>query len=178
MITSYELRKRLAAIARLDVGKTEDTKNRAPWIEKFWPATSYPEGYKNRQPYCAAAISWCVREWLRDADVRAALQLTSFTSAEDWRCESARVREWLTWARIRGVTVRPKNGILHMADLVIYKFTTGHHIEMVTGDDNTTTGAFTAIGFNTNAQLSRDGQGCFEKERSRNSVVAFIRLLP
>lgn len=42
--TSLDLRRELVGIARLDRGKTEVTKNQAPWIKKYWPATSYPEG--------------------------------------------------------------------------------------------------------------------------------------
>ena len=34
-----------------------------------------------------------------------------------------------------------------------------------------------AIGYNTNASGSRDGEGCFEKPRSRAAVKCFIRIL-
>jgi len=40
-------------IAGRDLGKVEKPKNNmGEWIKKFWPSTSYPDGYENREPYC------------------------------------------------------------------------------------------------------------------------------
>ena len=172
---SYELRKRLIEIARIDLGKVEKTKNQADWIKKFWPSTSYGMvGFEERQPYCAAAVCYCIDKWLESLDVCEALGLT-LEQAEAWRCKSALVFDWLVWAKKRGVKVLPKNCILHAGDLVVYSYS---HLEIVTDDDNTETGPFTAIGFNTNPSADRDGEGCFEKPRSRKLVKAFIRILP
>lgn len=68
-MSTYELRKKLVTIASRDVGQLETSRNQGPAIRKFWPATSYPEGYRERQPYCAAAVSYWVSEWLKDAEV-------------------------------------------------------------------------------------------------------------
>lgn len=173
-LTSYPLRLKLVQIARRDVGQVENTKNRAPWIEKLWPATTYPAGHAERQPYCAAGLAYCLREWLRDAEVLAALKLSP-TAAETWRCKSAAAFEWHKWAVRRGLPVLSKNAVLRCADIVIYKHS---HIELVTDDDGTTTGPFVAVGYNTNAAGSRDGEGCFEKPRGRADVKCFIRLMP
>lgn len=182
MSETYHLRQQLIAIARQDKGKVELTKNRAPWIEKLWPATSeagfykignadYPQG---NPPYCAAGMAYCVREWLRLPAVLAAFGFTA-EAADKWRCKSPGAFEWLNWAQRRGLQVLPAKGhILHAADIVIYEYS---HIELVTDDDNTTGGLFVAIGYNTNAAGSRDGEGCFEKPRSRDKVKAFVRLL-
>lgn len=179
-MSTYPLRKKLLEIARLDSGKVEVTKNRAPWIAKLWPATSFPEGYDPREPtyhgrapYCAAGMAYCLREWLKLPEVREALGKT-LTSAEKWRCKSAGAFDWQDWAESRGVRVLPKHCILHAGDIVIYTYS---HIEMVTDDDSTLSGAFLSIGYNTNAQGSRDGDGCFEKPRSRESVKCFLRIL-
>lgn len=174
MSETYHIRQRLLGIARRDSGRVEITKNRAPWIEKYWPATSYPEGYKNREPYCAAAISYWVKEWLDDPDVLKAFGFTP-DQAEKWRCKSAAAFEWINWAASKKLSVLPKNCILHAGDLVVYSYS---HIEIVTDDDNTTDGPFVAIGANTNASASRDGEGCYEKPRNRRDVKKFIRLLP
>ena len=43
----------LVNIAKRDVGKEETPRNnQGAWIKRFWPSTSYPEGYADRQPYC------------------------------------------------------------------------------------------------------------------------------
>lgn len=173
MSETYHLRQRLLDIARRDSGRTEETKNRAPWIEKLWPATSYPEGYKAREPYCAAGVAYCVAAWLRDPEVQQALGKTA-DQCEKWRCRSAAAFGWLEWAKDHHIEVLPAKCILHAGDLVVYSYS---HIEIVTNDDNTINGPFVAIGYNTNASGSRDGEGCFEKPRTREKVKAFIRIL-
>lgn len=174
MSETYKLRLKLIDIARRDVGMVEKTKNRAPWIEKLWPATSYPEGHDNREPYCAAGVAYCVREWLRLDPVRRAFGFVDFSKADQWRCKSPAAFGWLTWAREKGLQVLNPHAILHTGDLAVYSFS---HIELVVDDDGTTEGPFIAIGYNTNAAGARDGEGCFEKPRHRGGVKAFIRLL-
>jgi len=172
-VSTYEIRTKLVEIARLDRDKVEVTKNTAPWIAKLWPATSYPTGMANREPYCAAGVAYCLREWLKLPDVLAALQMTPEQS-EKWRCKSAAVREWVKWAKTKKLRILPANCILKRGDIAIYSYS---HIEIVTDDDNTTKGPFVAIGFNTNASASRDGEGCFEKPRTRTKIECFIRIL-
>jgi hypothetical protein len=177
-MSTFALRQKLIDIARKDVGKTEVTKNQAPWIAKYWPATTYPDGMDNREPYCAAAQAYCLREWLKLKEVLTALGMTK-EQAEKWRCKSASVFKasdsWLNWAKsAKGVKVLPKNSILHTGDLVIYTYS---HIEVVVDDDGGTTGPFIAIGMNTDSGGSADGDGCFEKPRPRDRVRNFIRLL-
>jgi hypothetical protein len=168
---------RFCAIARRDVGKMEETRNQAPWIVPLWEATGYPHGYDERQPYCAAGVARTLKEWLRDPAVLTALDLTP-TQAEKWRCKSAscfkaKGNNWLHWAREKGLTILGKEANLHTGDLIIYDYS---HIEIYTGDlpDR----KFTAIGYNTDAGGGRDGDGCFEKPRSRTSISAVIRILP
>ena len=176
MSETYHLRQQLLGIARRDSGRTEVTKNRAPFIEKYWPATNYPEGYSNREPYCAAAIAYWVKEWLDDTEVLAEFGKKK-EPAERWRCKSPAAFGWLEWAKLSssGVSVLPPRCILHAGDLVVYKYS---HIEIVTDDDNTTSGPMVCMGANTNASGSRDGEGAFEKPRLRTKVKNFIRLLP
>lgn len=170
---TYELRKRFVALARQDVGKVESGRNQGEWIKKFWPATSYPNGYINREPYCAAAVAFYLKQWLQLKDVLDAFKFTP-EQAEKWRCKSARAFGWLEWAQARGVKILLKDSILHVGDLVVYDYS---HIEIVTDDDHTKNGPFVAIGFNTNAHASADGEGAFEKPRSRARVKSFIRLI-
>lgn len=172
--TSLELRKELISIARLDLGKTEDSKNQAPWIKKYWSATTYPSGFANREPYCAAAGAYWFREWLKSPDVLNALKMDADT-AERWRCKSPLVFDWPKWATDKKLKILPKNSILHVGDIVIYSYS---HWELVVDDDGTTTGPFSAIGANTDAAGSRQGDGVYLKPRKRASVKQFIRVLP
>lgn len=175
MSETYHLRQKWIEIARRDKGKVETTKNHGQWIEKLWPLTNYPDGYKNREPYCAAGMAYCLHHWLLHEDVRKALGLADFKAADKWRCQSAVAFEWLNWAKKRNLIILPAYIILHAADIAVYSHS---HIELVTDDDDTPTGPFVAIGYNTNASGSRDGEGCHEKPRFRNNVKNFIRILP
>lgn len=173
-MSNFPLRTRLVHIARADRDKVEVTKNTAPWIRKFWPATTYPTGMANQEPYCAAAVAYWVKQWLTDPEVLKAFGMSPAT-AEAWRCKDASVAGWSKWAKTKGLQLLPPRSFLRRADLVIYDYS---HIELVTDDDGTLTGPFVAIGANTNAAASRDGEGCFEKPRNRARVKHFIRLLP
>ena len=173
MSTTYELRRRWCDLARLDVGRKEVTRNTAPWIAKLWPATNYPDGMAELEPYCAAGMAYTKQQWLTLPEVLDALGKTP-EEAEKWRCKSAVAFDWIKWAKRNGALVLPPHCVLHAADLAVYVHS---HIELVTNDDGTTNGPFTAIGYNTNASGSRDGEGCFEKPRSREKVKCFLRLL-
>lgn len=172
-MSTYDLRTKLVTLERQDVGKVEVSKNQAPWIAKFWPATTYPGGHKNKEPYCAAAQCYWIMRWLSDEEVLCAFDFTA-SEAEAWRPKSAAVKDWLPWAKAKGLEVLPKKCILHTGDLVIYSYS---HIELVVDDDGTDSGAFVTIGFNTDPGGSRDGEGCFEKPRKRDQVKGFIRML-
>lgn len=175
-MSTYPLRKKLLDIVRRDVGLTEESKNQARWISKLWEATNYPDGMHNREPYCAAGVAYGLREWLKDEEVLKAFGLTA-SSAEKWRCQEAAVKNWMKWARQKSLRILPPKCILKAGDLIIYKFEHGMHIEICSDDDNTTYGPFVAVGYNTNASGSRDGEGCFEKPRLRRNVLEVIRLL-
>jgi len=171
-MSTYELRQRLVDIARKDLGATEVTRNQSPVIKKFWPATSYPEGYSNREPYCAAAVSYWVREWLRDPEVLDALKLTP-TSAEKWRCKSAAAFGWTTWAKDKGLLVMSDSAsnVLHKGDIMVFDIS---HIGIVDTDEGNLVYTCEA---NTGASGGRDGEGIYYKTRKRIEAKNFIRLL-
>lgn len=180
-MSTFALRRKHISIARLDRNKVEDKPNKAPWIAKLWKATDNPDLYDDPNPanrkYCAAGMAYSLREWLKLPDVLTALGKTA-EQAEKWRCKSPGAQAWIEWANNHGILVLPKHCILHAADIVVYRASGFSHIELVTDDDSTQTGPFTAIGYNTNAAGSQDGEGCFEKPRSRKQVRGFIRILP
>lgn len=171
-MSTLALRNRLVEIARRDVGQTESSRNRGKAIEKFWPATSYPEGYADRQPYCAAAVAYWVREWLKDGEVCQALGMTP-AQAASWRCKSAAAFGWRDWARKKGLLVMNDSmtNILHTGDLMIFDCS---HIGVVVTDKNEFVGTIEA---NTGSSSTRDGDGIWEKTRHRSAALCFVRLL-
>ena len=171
-MSNLAIRQALVEIARRDVGKVETTRNRAPWIAKYWGATTLPNGHADRQPYCAAAVAWWVREWLKIPEVMAAMKMTP-TGAERWRCKSPAAFAWLDWANARRLEVlsdRPTER-LRVGDLMVFDIS---HIGIVRDDDSK--GVYT-IEANTGNGSVRDGDGCFERVRTRSQARAFIRLI-
>lgn len=176
-MSTYNLRLKLIEIARLDKDKIESSRNQGSWIKKLWSATNYPEGYDERQPYCAAGVCYCIREWLKIPEVLDAFGFSA-TQAEKWRPKYSSVfkspkNNLLYWAEQKGLEILDKNANFHTGDLIIYEYS---HVEFYTGDD-VQKGIF-CIGYNTNASGSRDGEGCFEKRRTRNQIKCAIRMLP
>ncbi len=172
-MSTFAIRQKLIDIARKDVGKKEVTRNRAPFITAYWPDTSYPEGYQNREPYCAAAVCHWVAQWLRLPEVAAAFGKT-VVQLETWRCKSARAFDWQDWARSKGLLVMndsPEN-VLHTGDIMVFDMS---HIGLVVDDYDDRVKTIEA---NTGATGGNDGDGVWEKDRPRSLAKCFIRLLP
>ena len=174
-MNTLPLRRRLVDLCRQDRGKEETKRNQGDWIKKFWPATSYPGGYVEQQPYCAAGLVYWVREWLRDPEVQAALKLTP-KEVESWRCKSAScfkaADSWEAWAKKKGLWIPGPFVDLNVGDLVIY---THSHIEIVT---DTHSNGNTVLGFNTGNGVERDGRWCYEKPMKVTRIRGAIRMLP
>lgn len=171
-MSTLNLRKKLVEIAKRDVGQIEISRNHGEFIKKFWPATSYHEGYSNREPYCAAGVCYWVREWLKDPAVLSAIGMSA-TEAEIWRCKSAAAFGWTNWAKEKGLLVMSDSAanVLHTGDIVVYDFS---HVGIVDTDEGDLVYVCEA---NTGATGSRDGEGVFYKTRHRSEARNFIRLL-
>lgn len=162
-------------IASRDLGKVEKPKNNmGEWIKKFWPSTSYPDGYENREPYCAAAMCYwldTVGDELAKAGMLEAMTGMNAEQFEKWRCQSAAAFGWLPWAKkAKGVTVLPDTAEPRKGDCVIFDFS---HIGLVTGVPRK--GRIATIEANTGPSGERDGDGCWPKDRPQEVVRAFIR---
>jgi hypothetical protein len=169
-MSTYETREKLVMIAIQDRGKLETSHNQGDWIEKYWPATSYPDGYENAEPYCAAGMCWWVREWMKLPETQAAFG-KSFEYLDDWRPDSAAVFDWNDWAEMRDVPIIGREDLLHTGDIMIFDCS---HIGVVWTDrgDNILT-----MEANTGPMGERDGDGAYIKIRSRNEARNFIRML-
>ena len=169
-MSTLAIRKLLVEIARKDVNKTEVSRNQAPWIKKYWPSTSYPEGYANREPYCAAAMCKWVDDWMALPEVCEAFGMTA-GELEKWRCKSAAAFGWQDWAKMRKVPILGENALLHTADVMVFDMS---HIGIVYNDKGNNVYTIEA---NTGATGGRDGDGCFSKVRSRSLAKCFVRML-
>lgn len=171
MSSTYHLRKRLVDIALEEVGVREvGTTNTGKRVVQYQAATDLGgTGW----PWCAAFVCWCIKEWLKDAEVRAALKLTP-SAAERWRPKTAAAFGFHEWAKSRGLLVMGDGAsvVLHTADLVTYDFS---HIGIV--KDDMADMIFTIEG-NTDGGGSRDGGGVWQKTRRRELARRFIRLMP
>jgi hypothetical protein len=179
-MTKEQARQLLVSIASRDVGQKEQTHNRAPWIAKFWPATSLPDlyamgsSYRGRPPYCAAAVSYWVAEWLKNPEVLALLGMTA-KQADSWRCKSPAAFGWLTWATTKGLQVlsdSPSNKLM-VGDIMVFDMS---HIGIV-AQPSAGSQMLTTIEANTGPSGSRDGDGCWQKYRQRSLARGFIRLI-
>lgn len=166
----------LIDIAKRDVDQVEVSRNRAPWIAKYWPDTSYPDGHKNREPYCAAAMCHWLATWGRElaaaGELKATLGMT-LVQFEAWRCKSARAFDWPLWAGKRKLTILTQLGVPRPGDIMVFDMSHIGIVSDLSGYHHVHT-----IEANTGANGSRDGDGCFAKTRARSLARCFIRLLP
>lgn len=152
------VRARLLAVARTQIGVAETSRNRGPGLAKYWPATTYPDGMKNREPWCAAFAAWCVMRAL---------------GASAPRPRSARVRDWVPDALRLGWRVfGPRDGLLfpEPGDIVVFTFS---HIGIVERFDG---GHVITIEGNTDDAGSREGREVAVRSRSVSLCRSFIRM--
>jgi peptidoglycan hydrolase-like protein with peptidoglycan-binding domain len=137
----------------------ETSKNQGPEIKKFWSATTYPDGYENREPYCAAFMCWLVREAVGGRTVPFSLPRSPL--AYDFE-------KWATANAAKGVsfTTAPKAGD-------IFTLATASHVGLVVGVDGS---SIITIEANTDGSGSREGDGVYKRTRSISSVRKFIRI--
>lgn len=157
-ITRKAYANKLILIANDEVGTSETSKNQGPGIKKYWTATNYPDGYENREPWCAAYVCWCIK------------QCKVFTESN--RPKTASAFGYEEWANNLGLTLIKLPYIIKRGDIVIYKFS---HIGIAT-EDSDSDGDFRAIEGNTNDAGSREGGSVLIKSRNISSVRSVIRL--
>lgn len=148
----------LVVVARGELGVSETSRNQGPGIKKYWPATSYPEGYANREPWCAAFVAWCVAQFLGEKASRP---------------KSAAVPRWVPDALKLGWKVfGPRDGLLFPAsgDIVVFAFS---HIGIVESFDG---GVIQTIEGNTDDGGSREGLEVARRHRALAICRSFIRI--
>lgn len=159
----------IAAVAREYLGLRETSTNRGPHLEEFWKATNYPDGATNREPWCSAFVTFCVKEADRRSPI-INLRVPPFFPAVD---------QWLPWAR------NPETGCLIFSgasgdrrpmagDIVVFQPKLSH--VGIVADDYDGHGIVHTIEGNTNEAGSREGDGVFQKLRTIGFCGSFIRV--
>lgn len=170
----------IADVARRYLHVRETSKNQSPEISKFWDATWYKEGDENREPWCQSAVSF----WIQQADkesiyiqLRVPPRMASVIEFETWATDPKNGCLTFTWERANSRYI-PQRG-----DIVTFHFKTGTHVGVVdsapyskptTGETYIKTIEGNTSSGNTGSQ--RDGDGVFERERSRTICGLFVRL--
>ena len=124
-------------------------------------------------PWCAAFASWCIREWVAQPAVRAALGWKTEEEAEERRPKTSRAFSYIDWAREQTELVLPETAKPEPGMIVVYDFSHIGIVKQAVGRDS-----FIAIEGNTNGCGDRDsttGDGVWEKKRARNLVRNFIQ---
>jgi len=156
----------IARIALTQVGIRETSRNQGDGIAKFWEATDYPEGYKNREPYCAAAGCWIVREAMNHLGIKETPGFKRPTTASAFGFES--------WSLAQDSTTSTKKkprGDIKRGDLIVFSFS---HFGIALGHPDKN-GHFLTVELNTGAGGGRDGDGGYEKTRHIDLVRSRIR---
>ena len=160
-------RQKFVEVARRYAGIREFSPNRFDHDDEIWSSTSYPDGGKNREPYCAAFVCHVVAT----ADSESA-DLEFYN-----RPKCAAVRDWKDWARkpMNGVEIiEPGTKDPQPGDIVNF-LPHISHIGIVTGFDAARNIVHT-IEANTNDAGGREGDGIYEKERRMSICGEFYRL--
>ncbi|MEP6686095.1 MAG: peptidoglycan-binding protein [Verrucomicrobiota bacterium] len=167
-----KLIKRLLEIAQKEVGTREvGGNNCGARIRDYQRATDdRPLG---PWPWCAAFASWCIREWVAQPAVRAALGWGTEGAVQDQRPKTSQAFGYIDWARFHNQTVLPETAKPEPGMIVIYDFSHIGIVKQAVGRDS-----FIAIEGNTNGRGDRDsttGDGVWEKKRARSLVRNFIQ---
>lgn len=144
--------------------REKEGKNHGDGIAKYWPATTYPSGYADRQPYCAAFICWLVRQ--------AAPKPCLFdlpTSPKAFAFEA-----WAKKQEGRGVELIGKSEAIEPGDIIVFEFSHVGLAEQRVGKGKTevhTIDANTSPGSGDN-----EGGGNFRRTRARHLIRAIVRI--
>lgn len=165
------------ALQQSRLGVRETSRNQGPGIAPYWGATNYPEGYANREPYCAAFGCWVVLNAINR-------HYGTASNAPFRRPKSARVLDWTVWAnqedqRDMWETLDPREAKVKRGDIVLFDFngtaSGGTHWGIATSNERQD-GTFDTVEANTNAAGSREGDGVYLKhDRTRRHVFAILR---
>jgi hypothetical protein len=162
-------RQALVEVAATQIGVHETSRNAGPEILKYWQATNYEEGMRDRQPWCAAFLAWVVFEGMK----RPGGKLLAL--GNETRPRSAAVAEWTRWA------MKPEHGCLVFGPRDpkykpepgdVFTLAAVSHIGLVEKFDGR---LVTSIEGNTNDEGSREGWKVCRRTRKLREIRNFLR---
>lgn len=145
---------RLISTARSQIGVKETSKNQGGGIEKYWSATNYTSGYRDRQPWCAAFACWVIQQ--------------SGILQESERPKTASAFGFIDWARGKpyaNLRMHPRH--VSAGDIVVFSFS---HVGIASTNSDAN-GVFKSIDGNTSDAV-------LEKTRRLSMLKAAITLAP
>lgn len=161
----------LARIAKTQIGVREiGGNNKGPMVVEYQKSTWLKP---SPWPWCAAFVSWCIRESLKSAEVKNELGLKTLLQTNKWRPRTASAWEFEKWGADVGFKILPETEKAKIGDIVTFDFS---HIGIVIEDqidDNIVT-----VEGNTNGKGDRDslsGDGVWKKTRNYKLIRALIR---
>ena len=157
------LPEKLVEIAETQLGIVETSKNQGDGIAKYWEATNYADGYKNREPYCAAAVCWIVREAMGSS--------ISYTFKRPKTATAFGFEDWSLAQDASTNTKKNPRGDIQPGDIVIFKFS---HVGIACSPADKS-GHFKCIEANTGPSGERDGDGVWKKRRHIDLVRSRVR---
>lgn len=167
MATILNPRETLVRVAFEWVGIRETSKNHFPGMEKVWGATSYPMGFWDRQPYCAAFVCWVVAEAVKRNPVLSVPVLPTMAAVVHWK-------EWARNPKAGVTTFRPNEYTPAPGDIGSLLPKTSH-IVIVDSYDAANQIVHTLEG-NTDDDGGREGDGFYSKARKLASFGEFYRI--
>lgn len=144
------------------VGIRETSHNQGEGIKQFWEATSYPRGYENREPYCAAALCWVV--WKACFGLVVPFTLPKSPVAYDFE-------KWALANEDRGVKLLPAGTPPKPGD--IFTLQAASHVGLIASVHGRSMSTLEA---NTDGVGGREGDGIYRKTRSVSGIRKLIRI--
>lgn len=161
-------RQSLVDVARKWIGTRETSRNQFEGMQGVWSATNYPDGWSNREPYCAAFVCYVVREAAKREFLLSVKHLP----------RNAAVRDWKAWAREpqNGVQIFKPNEIEPMPGDIVSFLPNLSHIGLVESFDAKRSMVSTIEGNTSPTSSSNEGDGIFRRERRLMFCGEFYRL--
>lgn len=161
-----DLAQRMVFLAQGELNVRETSKNQGQGIAKYWPATTYADGYKNREPYCAAFVCWLVQQ------VSGTLKAVPFSLPRSPVAYD--IIKWGSSNQARGIqAINPDTGRILPGDILVFTFSHCGIAEKASAN-----GPVATIEANTDPGSSdNEGGGVYRRNRSRNLIKAVLRII-
>jgi hypothetical protein len=157
--------KELSKIAATDLGLEEAPRgsNKGPELQKFFKSDDLEmDGKTDGYPWCAAAVSYWVQQWIAANGVKLRAP------------RIAAVRLFPEWAKKNGLVTTPDRPRVN--DIVVFTFSHIGVVEAVRASGSGEVLGIDAIEGNTNGDGSREGFEVARRSRPIEQCRLFIRL--